>query len=197
MYDQGYRHTWGSALPLDCLGVRRAPVGSGAHRGACTGKGASRASSGRLHDSLARAVGRRYGECLKVERSRCGYHVYGWRFGQTLMSRPAGTWPTDPPPIIYYDAKAGERSLDVMRWGLSIGPRTSRSAFSTFTPEPRGSTTRRPSARRFSGADAWCRCERRSSREKRQLLRAVFDSAYISKNHVAHLLLPCHISIWQ
>jgi len=26
--------------------------------------------------------------------------------------------PTDPLPVIRYDAKAGERSLDVMRWGL-------------------------------------------------------------------------------
>ena len=26
--------------------------------------------------------------------------------------------PTDPQPIVRYDAKAGERSLDVMRWGL-------------------------------------------------------------------------------
>ena len=26
--------------------------------------------------------------------------------------------PTDPLPIVHYDAKAGERSLDVMRWGL-------------------------------------------------------------------------------
>ena len=26
--------------------------------------------------------------------------------------------PTDPLPIVRYDAKAGERSLDVMRWGL-------------------------------------------------------------------------------
>jgi hypothetical protein len=26
--------------------------------------------------------------------------------------------PTDPLPIVHYDSKAGERSLDVMRWGL-------------------------------------------------------------------------------
>jgi putative SOS response-associated peptidase YedK len=26
--------------------------------------------------------------------------------------------PTDPLPVIHYDTKAGERSLDVMRWGL-------------------------------------------------------------------------------
>ena len=26
--------------------------------------------------------------------------------------------PTDPLPIVRYDAKAGERSLDVLRWGL-------------------------------------------------------------------------------
>ena len=26
--------------------------------------------------------------------------------------------PTDPLPVVHYDAKAGERGLDVMRWGL-------------------------------------------------------------------------------
>ena len=26
--------------------------------------------------------------------------------------------PTDPLPVVQYDAKAGERSLDVFRWGL-------------------------------------------------------------------------------
>jgi putative SOS response-associated peptidase YedK len=26
--------------------------------------------------------------------------------------------PTDPLPVVRYDAKAGEQSLDVMRWGL-------------------------------------------------------------------------------
>jgi putative SOS response-associated peptidase YedK len=26
--------------------------------------------------------------------------------------------PTDPLPVVRYDAKAGERSLEVMRWGL-------------------------------------------------------------------------------
>ena len=33
----------------------------------------------------------------------------------------AASWnvaPTDPVPIVRYDAKAGERSLDLMRWGL-------------------------------------------------------------------------------
>jgi putative SOS response-associated peptidase YedK len=33
----------------------------------------------------------------------------------------AASWnvaPTDPLPVVRYDAKAGERSLDVMRWGL-------------------------------------------------------------------------------
>ena len=26
--------------------------------------------------------------------------------------------PTDPVPVVRYDAKAGERSLDILRWGL-------------------------------------------------------------------------------
>jgi putative SOS response-associated peptidase YedK len=28
--------------------------------------------------------------------------------------------PTDPVPIVRYDPRAGERSLDVMRWGLTV-----------------------------------------------------------------------------
>src|ERR1700674_909106 len=39
--------------------------------------------------------------------------------GRPRISRPAGNVaPTDPLPVVRYDAKAGERSLDVMRWGL-------------------------------------------------------------------------------
>ena len=28
--------------------------------------------------------------------------------------------PTDPLPFVRYDAKAGERSLDLLRWGLAV-----------------------------------------------------------------------------
>ena len=47
--------------------------------------------------------------------------------------------PTDPLPVVRYDAKAGERSLDVMRWVSSrSGRRTSKSASRTSTPKPEG-----------------------------------------------------------
>src|SRR5260370_6644086 len=40
---------------------------------------------------------------------------------------------TDPLPIVHYDAKAGERSLDVMRWGLiPFWAKDIKIGFSTF-----------------------------------------------------------------
>ena len=55
-------------------------------------------------------------------------------------SRPtpnfAPSWnvaPTDPLPVVHYDAKAGERSLDVMRWGLiPFWAKDIKISFSTF-----------------------------------------------------------------
>jgi putative SOS response-associated peptidase YedK len=41
--------------------------------------------------------------------------------------------PTDPLPVVHYDAKAGERSLDVMRWGLiPFWAKDIKIGFSTF-----------------------------------------------------------------
>jgi len=74
------------------------------------------------------------------------------------LSRPAGTWrrPTRCRLCTTMPKPASAASTSCA--GVSpIGPRTSRSASRPSTPEPRGSTPRRPSARRFSGADAWCR----------------------------------------
>src|SRR5258708_15475180 len=52
----------------------------------------------------------------------------GWDLSLVFLIPPhrptpyiAASWnvaPTDPLPVVRYDAKAGERSLDVMRWGL-------------------------------------------------------------------------------
>jgi putative SOS response-associated peptidase YedK len=64
--------------------------------------------------------------------------------------------PTDSLPIVRYDAKAGERSADMMRWGLVpyTGPRTSRSASRRSTPKPRRSIPNQRSALRSSAAAA-------------------------------------------
>jgi putative SOS response-associated peptidase YedK len=63
--------------------------------------------------------------------------------------------PTGPLPVVRYDTKAAERSLDVMRWGSRLtGRRTSKSGSRTSTPRPRGSRIGRPSARRSDGAAA-------------------------------------------
>jgi putative SOS response-associated peptidase YedK len=70
-------------------------------------------------------------------------------------SRPApnvaASWnvaPTDPLPVVRYDGKTSERSLDGLRLGLV--PRPSRLASPTSTSRPRASTLGRPSARHFS-----------------------------------------------
>jgi putative SOS response-associated peptidase YedK len=39
------------------------------------------------------------------------------RIGQPRTSCPVVA-PTDPLPVVRYDTRAGERSLDVIRWGL-------------------------------------------------------------------------------
>jgi len=48
----------------------------------------------------------------------------------------AASWnvaPTDPLPVVHYDAKADERSLDVMRWGLiPFWAKDIKIGFSTF-----------------------------------------------------------------
>jgi putative SOS response-associated peptidase YedK len=63
--------------------------------------------------------------------------------------------PTDPLPIVHYDAKATQRSLDMLRWGLiPYWPRTSRSASPTSMPRPRGSRTSPHSAKRSSAGAA-------------------------------------------
>jgi hypothetical protein len=74
--------------------------------------------------------------------------------------RPAPNFPpswnvasTDTLPAVRYDARASERTLDVMRWGLKpFGRRTSKSDSRISTPKPRGSRASPPSARHFSGA---------------------------------------------
>jgi putative SOS response-associated peptidase YedK len=49
--------------------------------------------------------------------------------------------PTDPLPIVRYDAKAGERSLDVMRWDLPYWATDITIGFSTFNGRARGVDT--------------------------------------------------------
>src|SRR5712671_5799756 len=77
------------------------------------------------HPTLGPALVRRYarGMCGRVRLSSAVSEI------KLVFSIPphrpnpniAPSWnvaPTDPLPIVRYDVKAGERSLDVMRWGL-------------------------------------------------------------------------------
>jgi putative SOS response-associated peptidase YedK len=66
--------------------------------------------------------------------------------------------PTGSLPIVRFNPKDRQRSLDVMRWAWSpTRPKTSRSVSPTSTPRPRASRRGRLSARRSSAGAAWCR----------------------------------------
>jgi putative SOS response-associated peptidase YedK len=65
--------------------------------------------------------------------------------------------PTDPLPVVRYDSRAGERALDVMRWGLMpFWAEDIKVGFANInaTPRPKGSRAGRPSARRSSAGAA-------------------------------------------
>jgi putative SOS response-associated peptidase YedK len=66
--------------------------------------------------------------------------------------------PTDPLPIVHYDAKAGTRDLEVMRWGLiPYWAKDIKIGFSTINGRAEESTASRPSARRSSAGAVSCR----------------------------------------
>ena len=66
--------------------------------------------------------------------------------------------PTDLLPVVRYDRKVGERSMDLLRWGsCPTGPRTSRLGLRISTPRPKGSRASPPFARRSNGAAVSCR----------------------------------------
>src|SRR5215831_558101 len=72
------------------------------------------------------------------------------------------TWngaPTDLLPVVRHDGKAGERSLDLLRWGLvPYWAKDLKVGFTRpSTPRPRGSRTSPHSATPSSGGDAWSR----------------------------------------
>ena len=65
--------------------------------------------------------------------------------------------PTDQLPIVRFDARAGERSLDVMRWGLvPFWAKDIKVGFANINAKAEGIETSRPSARHFSGGAASC-----------------------------------------
>ena len=61
--------------------------------------------------------------------------------------------PTDQLPVIRYDRKAEERSLDLLRWGLvPFWAKDLNVGFANITAKAKGSRQSRPSARRPSAA---------------------------------------------
>jgi len=74
--------------------------------------------------------------------------------------------PTDNLPIIRYDAKAGSRTLDLMRWVSSrIGPRTSRRSTRWLRPWIRNqSSAKHSSVADASSRSTICTSGRRSNR---------------------------------
>ena len=66
--------------------------------------------------------------------------------------------PTDSLPIVRFDAKAGQRSLDLLRWGLVPSwAKDIKVGFANINARPRGSSASRLSARRSNAGVAWCR----------------------------------------
>jgi len=64
--------------------------------------------------------------------------------------------PTDPLSVVRYDAKASERSLDVMRWGLVPNWADIKVGFANINGKAEGSRASRLSARHSTGAAALC-----------------------------------------
>ena len=66
--------------------------------------------------------------------------------------------PNDPLPVLRYDTKDRQRSLEVMRWGLVLfWAKGIKVGFANITPGPKKLTPSRPSARRSGSAAAWSR----------------------------------------
>jgi putative SOS response-associated peptidase YedK len=69
--------------------------------------------------------------------------------------------PTDSLPVVRYDLKAGQRSLDMLRWGLiPHWAKDIKVGFANINAKAEGSRTSRRSAKRSSAGDAWCRSTR-------------------------------------
>jgi putative SOS response-associated peptidase YedK len=78
------------------------------------------------------------------------------------MPNIAPSWnvaPTDPLPVVRYDVKDHQRSLEVMRWGLvPFWAKDIKVGFANINAKAlRASKTGPPSARPFGSAAAWCR----------------------------------------
>ena len=66
--------------------------------------------------------------------------------------------PTDQLPVVRYDRKAGERSLDLLRWGLvPYWAKDLNVGFANINAKPERIETARPSATHSSAAAASCR----------------------------------------
>src|SRR5947199_10758136 len=58
--------------------------------------------------------------------------------------------PTEDLPVVRYDARAGERSLDVMRWGLGpFWPRDLKVGFANIKAKTEGTENRRASRQAY------------------------------------------------
>jgi len=73
----------------------------------------------------------------------------------------AASWnvaPTDPLPVVPYDAKAGQGSLDMLRWGLiPYWAKDINVGFANINAKAEGSRTNRLSARHLSDGAVLCR----------------------------------------
>jgi putative SOS response-associated peptidase YedK len=86
--------------------------------------------------------------------------------------------PTDSLPAVRYDAKAGQRSLDMLRWGLiPYWAKDIKVGFANINARPRGSRPSPLFGRRSSGAAASCRSTASTNGKRPKLQAALCDSA--------------------
>jgi putative SOS response-associated peptidase YedK len=65
--------------------------------------------------------------------TRCANHIATRLHSSHNIAPSRNVAPTDPLPVVRYDPRAGERSLDVMRWvWCRSGRRTSKAGFSNI-----------------------------------------------------------------
>src|SRR5260370_22855016 len=66
--------------------------------------------------------------------------------------------PTDTLPVVRYDTKAAQRSLDMLRWGLiPYWAKDIKVGFANINAKAEGTRASPHSARRSSADAAWCR----------------------------------------
>jgi putative SOS response-associated peptidase YedK len=85
--------------------------------------------------------------------------------------------PTDPAPAVYYDAKDGDRRLEVMRWGLiPYWAKDIKVGFANINAKRRASRASRLSAKPLNASAALCRSTTFSNGRRRRPVNSLTRS---------------------